>query len=145
VAFQLTNILRDVGEDAVTRGRVYLPQEDLRRFDVTEEQIFERRVDENYVALMKFEIARAKMYYERARRGVFMLAPESRLPVQSSLDAYGRILDKIEANAYDSLNKRAYVDKWEKLCILPSSWYRTLDISRVLPLPGDKPVLMGRT
>jgi len=138
VAFQLTNILRDVGEDARDRGRVYLPQEDLKRFGVTEEQIFAQRVDENYVNMMKFQIARARMYYERARRGVFMLAPESRLPVQSSLDAYGRILDKIEENGYDSLTTRAYVDKWEKLSIIPFSWYRTLDVSRQLPLPGDK-------
>jgi phytoene synthase len=142
VAFQLTNILRDVGEDAVQRGRVYLPQEDLRRFGVTEDQIFQQRVDENYVALMKFEIDRARMYYERARRGVFMLAPESRLPVQSSLDAYGRILDKMEENGYDSLTRRAYVDKWEKLSIIPSSWYRTLDVSRMLPLPGEKTVVL---
>ena len=140
VAFQLTNILRDVGEDADQRGRVYLPQEDLRRFGVTEEQILAQRVDENYVSLMKYEISRARLYYERARRGVFMLAEESRLPVQSSLDAYGRILDKIEENQYDSLTKRAYVDKWEKLSIIPFSWYRTLDISRSLPLPGDKVV-----
>lgn len=80
------------------------------------------------------------MYYERARRGVFMLAPESRLPVQSSLDAYGRILDKIEENGYDSLTTRAYVDKWEKLSIIPFSWYRTLEVSRHIPLPGDKPI-----
>lgn len=140
VAFQLTNILRDVGEDAKDRGRVYLPQEDLKRFDVTEEQIFAHRVDENYVNFMKFQIARARMYYERARRGVFMLAPQSRLPVQSSLDAYGRILDKIEENGYDSLTTRAYVDKWEKLSIIPFSWYRTLDISRQIPLPGDKQI-----
>lgn len=140
VAFQLTNILRDVGEDAVQRGRVYLPQEDLKRFGVREEQIFAQRVDENYIALMKFQIERARMYYERARRGVFMLAPGSRLPVQSSLDAYGKILDKIEENGYDSLTKRAYVGKWEKLSIIPFSWYRTLDISKTLPLPGDKPL-----
>jgi phytoene synthase len=140
VAFQLTNILRDVGEDAVERGRMYLPHEDLERFGVTEEQIYEQRVDENYRALMKFEIDRARMYYERARRGVFMLAPGSRLPVQSSLDAYGKILDKIEENGYDNLTKRAYVDKWEKLSTIPFSWYRTLDISKTVPLPGDKPL-----
>jgi 15-cis-phytoene synthase len=140
VAFQLTNILRDVGEDAVQRGRIYLPREDLRRFGVTEEQIHAQRVNDNYINLMKFEIARARMYYERARRGVFMLAESSRLPVQSSLDAYGRILDKIEENGYDSLTKRAYVDKWEKLSIIPFSWYRTLDISRQFPLPGDEKV-----
>jgi phytoene synthase len=140
VAFQLTNILRDVGEDAEKRGRIYLPREDMAKFGVTQEQIYAHRVDKNYIDMMKFQIARAKMYYERARRGVFMLAPESRLPVQSSLDAYGRILDKIEANGYDSLTTRAYVDKWEKLSIIPFSWYRTLDISRSLPLPGDKTI-----
>lgn len=69
-----------------------------------------------------------------------MLAEESRLPVQVSIDAYGKILDKIEENGYDSLTKRAYVDKWEKLSIVPLSWYRTLDVSRTWPLPGDKPV-----
>ena len=127
-----------MGEDAVDRGRVYLPREDMERFGVTEEQIFAQRVDENYIDMMKFQIGRARMYYERARRGVFMLAPESRLPVQSSLDAYGRILDKIEANGYDSLTTRAYVDKWEKLSIIPFSWYRTQDLSRNFPLPGDK-------
>jgi phytoene synthase len=140
VAFQLTNILRDVGEDAVKRGRIYLPRDDMKRFGVTEEQIFGRRLDDNYVSMMKFQIERARMYYERARRGVFMLAPESRLPVQVSLDAYGKILDKIEENGYDSLNFRAYVDKWEKLLTIPFSWYRTLEISKVLPLPGDKPI-----
>ena len=140
VAFQLTNILRDVGEDAEKRGRVYLPREDMARFGVTEEQIKAKRVDQNYKNMMKFQIERARMYYERARRGVFMLAPESRLPVQSSLDAYGKILDKIEENGYDSLTTRAYVGKWEKLSIIPFSWYRTQDISRTLPLPGDKPI-----
>jgi phytoene synthase len=112
----------------------------MAKFGVTEEQIFAQKVDQNYIDFMKFQLARARMYYVRARRGVFMLAPESRLPVQSSLDAYGRILEKIEANGYDSLTTRAYVDKWEKLSIIPFSWYRTLDISKQLPLPGDQPV-----
>lgn len=137
VAFQITNILRDVGEDAVKRGRVYLPQDDLKRFGVTEEQIFAQRLDDNYVAFMKFQIERARMYYDRALRGVPMLSPESRLPVQSSLDCYGKILDKIEENGYDNLTKRAYVSKQEKLVTIPFSWYRTQEISKILPLPGD--------
>jgi len=140
VAFQITNILRDVGEDATTRGRVYLPIEDMQRFGVTKEQLFEQRVDDNFINMMKFQIARARMYYERARRGVFMLAEESRLPVQSALDAYGKILDKIEDNGYDTLTTRAYVDKWEKLSIIPFSWYRTQNISRSVPLPGEKQI-----
>lgn len=137
VAFQITNILRDIGEDAETRGRVYLPQQDMKRFGVTEQQLFDKVVDENYINLMKFEIARARMYYARALRGVAMLRPESRLPVQLSLDAYGKILQKIEENQYDTLTTRAYVGKWEKLAGLPSSWYRTLDIAKMLPLPED--------
>ena len=139
VAFQLTNILRDVGEDAVKRSRVYLPRQDMERFGVTEEQIFAQRLDSNYVELMKYEIERARMYYERAKRGVFMLAPESRLPVQISLDSYGKILNKIEENGYDSLNFRAYVSKCEKFAEIPFSWYRTLDVAREFPLPGEKP------
>jgi len=137
VAFQITNILRDVGEDAEQRGRVYLPQRDMAKFGVTEQQLFDKIVDENYVNLMKYEIARARMYYARALRGVAMLRPESRLPVQLSLDAYGKILHKIEENGYDSLTRRAYVGKWEKLAGLPSSWYRTLDFAQVFPLPED--------
>ena len=137
VAFQITNILRDVGEDAETRERCYLPQKDMQRFGVTEQQLFDKVVDENYINLMKFEIARARMYYARALRGVDMLAPESRLPVQLSLDAYGKILLKIEENNYDTLTKRAYVGKWEKLLGIPASWYRTQDISSFLPLPED--------
>jgi phytoene synthase len=140
VALQLTNILRDVGEDATTRNRVYLPVEDMKRFGVTKEQIYEQRVDQNYINMMKFQIERARMYYERARRGVFMLSEEARLPVQTALDAYGKILEKIEENGYDTLKTRAYVDKWEKLSIIPFSWYRTQDISRTVPLPGDKQI-----
>mmetsp|Transcript_13570 Transcript_13570/g.20030 ORF Transcript_13570/g.20030 Transcript_13570/m.20030 type:complete len:504 (+) Transcript_13570:255-1766(+) len=142
VAFQLTNILRDIGEDATTRGRIYLPRNDMEQFGVTEEQIMAQRVDENFVKFMKFQIERARTYYDRARRGVFMLAEESRLPVQASLDAYGEILTKIEENNYDTLTKRAYVDKWEKMSIIPFSWYRTLEVSKQLPLPGDRPFLM---
>eukprot|EP00562_Extubocellulus_spinifer_P011817 CAMPEP_0178555698 /NCGR_PEP_ID=MMETSP0697-20121206/9000_1 /TAXON_ID=265572 /ORGANISM="Extubocellulus spinifer, Strain CCMP396" /LENGTH=554 /DNA_ID=CAMNT_0020188721 /DNA_START=242 /DNA_END=1905 /DNA_ORIENTATION=- len=137
VAFQITNILRDVGEDATTRGRVYLPLQDMEKFGVTEQQLFDQRVDDNYVALMKYEIERARMYYDRAKRGVPMLSAESRLPVQSSLDCYGKILDKIEENGYDTLTKRAYVSKWEKLFEIPFSWYRTQDIAKILPLPWD--------
>ena len=71
IAFQITNILRDVGEDAV-RGRIYLPREDMDRFGVTEKQIFDGRIDDNYRELIKFEIARARAdegaSFGRARR-----------------------------------------------------------------------------
>ena len=77
------------------------------------------------------------MFYERAKRGVAMLSPESRFAVQSSLDCYGEILKKIEENGYVNLTQRAYVSKWEKLSFLPFAWYRTQEISKMFPLPGD--------
>mmetsp|Transcript_21681 Transcript_21681/g.27568 ORF Transcript_21681/g.27568 Transcript_21681/m.27568 type:complete len:100 (-) Transcript_21681:28-327(-) len=87
---------------------------------------------------MKFLIARARMYYQRAKRGVPMLDTSARLPVQSSLDCYGKILDKIEENGYDSLTKRAYVGKWEKMFITLFSWYRTTDVANFLPMDDNK-------
>lgn len=137
VALQITNILRDVGEDATTRGRIYLPRKDMERFGVSEQQILDHVVDSNYVNLMKHEIEIARMYYRRAIKGVSMLSPESRLPVQTSLDCYGKILDKIVENGYDNLTQRAYCTKFEKLAEIPFSWYRTQDISKIFPLPGD--------
>ena len=86
---------------------------------------------------MKYQISRARMFYKRAKRGVPMLSPQSRLAVQSSLDCYGGILDKIEKNGYDSLTKRAYLTKWEKLAEIPFSWYRIQDIAKSFPLPGE--------
>jgi phytoene synthase len=134
VAFQITNILRDVGEDATTRNRIYLPLSSLAQFNVTESQIYSKQIDDNYRNLMKHEIQRARQYYKKARTGVDMLSPYSRLPVQVSLDCYEKILDKIEENGYDSLTKRAYVSKWEKLFTVPFSWYRTQEISKTIPL-----------
>jgi len=126
VAFQITNILRDVGEDASTRNRIYLPTSHLEKFNVSEEQIFAKKVDNNFRSLIKYEIEMARKYYAKAQKGVFMLSENSRLPVQTSLDSYGKILQKIEENDYDCLNKRAYVDKWEKLLTIPVSWYKTI-------------------
>jgi len=135
VAFQITNILRDVGEDATTRSRVYLPTAHLEKFNVSEEQLFAQKIDDNYRALIKYEIEVARKYYDKAQEGVYMLSEEGRLPVQTSLDCYRKILDKIEANNYDTLNTRAYVSKWEKLFTIPFSWYRTQDIHKQFPIP----------
>lgn len=121
IALQLTNILRDVGED-LERGRIYLPQEELSRFGVTEEDLFKCEVTAEYEEFMKFQIQRARDYYEEAATGIEMLAPSARLAVRASLDLYSAILNKIEENGYDNFNKRAYTTKLEKLFILPKSW-----------------------
>ena len=123
VALQLTNILRDVGEDRM-RSRIYLPQEDLDRFGVSEASLLKGVKDEKYVALLKFQIERAREWYRKAEDGIPMLAEDARLPVRASLDMYSSILNKIEANNYDNFNKRAYTAKWEKLMMLPTSWLK---------------------
>ena len=118
IAMQLTNILRDVGED-LGKGRIYLPKEDLDRFNITEEELFERKLSENFVEMMKFQIDRARMYYESAGEGIEMLSKDSRLPVVLAKENYRRILNKIEENEYEVFNQRAYLNSTEKLSILP--------------------------
>jgi len=123
VGLQLTNILRDVGEDRV-RQRIYLPQEDLRRFGVSEASLLKGVKDEKYVALIKFQIQRARDWYKKAEDGIPLLAPDCQLPIRASLDMYSSILDKIEENNYDNFNKRAYTTKLEKLMMLPRAYLR---------------------
>jgi phytoene synthase len=123
IAMQLTNILRDVGED-VHRDRIYLPLEDLQAFDYTEQDLFNRVVDDRWKALMRFEIKRAREYYYRAERGIRYLIRDSRLPVWASLMLYQGILDEIERNDYDVFNRRAFVSKYKKTLSLPIAWLR---------------------
>ena len=123
MAMQLTNILRDVGEDA-QRGRIYLPLEDLRAFDYTEQDLLAGVVDARWKALMGFEIERARAYYQQAEKGIRYLIRDSRLPVWASLMLYQGILDAIERNNYDVFNQRAFVPKYKKTISLPVAWLR---------------------
>ncbi|MBC8075037.1 MAG: squalene/phytoene synthase family protein [Chloroflexales bacterium] len=121
VALQLTNILRDIGEDA-RRGRIYLPQEDLARFGLNDDDILAERVDARFQALMRFEIARARQLYAESWPGVALLASDSRLAIGAASHVYGRILDKIAANNYDVFRLRAHLSTAEKLALLPGLW-----------------------
>eukprot|EP00188_Purpureofilum_apyrenoidigerum_P000184 Plantae.Rhodophyta-Purpureofilum_apyrenoidigerum.ctg10714.p1 GENE.Plantae.Rhodophyta-Purpureofilum_apyrenoidigerum.ctg10714~~Plantae.Rhodophyta-Purpureofilum_apyrenoidigerum.ctg10714.p1 ORF type:complete len:368 (-),score=57.70 Plantae.Rhodophyta-Purpureofilum_apyrenoidigerum.ctg10714:269-1372(-) len=123
IALQITNILRDVGEDR-HRGRIYIPQEDMKRFNYTEDELFKGVVNKNYIELMKFEIARARHYFQQAEEGILMLAPDARLPVRASMDIYSGILNQLEENGFDNFNKRAYVPKLKKMMMLPLCWLR---------------------
>lgn len=113
-AMQMTNILRDVGEDA-RMGRVYLPAEDLRRFGCAESAVLAGAVDGAFVELMRFQIARVREMYREAEPGVAMLAPRSQYTVRLALSLYRGILERIEANRYDVFNRRAYVPLRAKL------------------------------
>ncbi len=125
VAKQLTNILRDVGEDA-SRGRIYIPLEDLARFNYSEEDLFKSVVDERWRSLMQFQIVRARQFYAEAEAGVQLLSQDARWPVWSALMLYRQILNVIEQNHYDVFNQRAYVPKLRKFAYLPLAWLRSL-------------------
>ena len=118
IANQLTNILRDVGEDA-RRGRIYLPLEELALFNYTEEDLLKGVVDERWCELMGFQIQRARKYYAEAEKGIRYLSPDARWPVWAALMLYRGILDAIERNQYDVFSQRAYVPTPKKLLCLP--------------------------
>lgn len=121
VALQLTNILRDVGEDAA-RGRIYLPQEDLDRFDLCDEDILQGRCNPRFHMLMQFEIERAHALYEEAWPGIALLSEDSRFAVGAAAEVYRSILSKIVVNRYDVFSQRAHLSSSEKLRVLPSVW-----------------------
>ncbi|MEX0844926.1 MAG: squalene/phytoene synthase family protein [Balneolaceae bacterium] len=118
IAMQLTNILRDVGED-LNRNRIYLPSDELEEFGVSEEDLFSERMTDNFIELMKFQINRNREYYLQADKGIALLSSDSCLPVYLARHNYSRILDKIEENDFDVFQKRAYLSYTEKLSILP--------------------------
>lgn len=118
IAMQLTNILRDVGED-LRRDRIYIPGNELEMFGVSEEDLFHKRLTDNFIELMKFQIKRARNYYQKADIGINMLSRDSQLPVYLARYNYSRILDKIEENNFEVFDRRAYLNYAEKLTILP--------------------------
>jgi phytoene synthase len=123
IAMQLTNILRDVGED-VNRGRIYLPLEDLRRFNYSSEELMQKNLNSNFIALMKFQIERARNYYQSSDKGIPMLSSKSRFGVAISSINYGNILSAIEKNNYDVFSTRAYRSFWQKISTIPYVWYK---------------------
>lgn len=125
LANQLTNILRDVGEDA-RRGRIYLPQDELEMAGLSEADIFNGRVTDGWKGFMRDQITRARSFFRQAEEGATELNQESRWPVWASLLLYRQILDEIEANDYDNFTKRAYVPKTKKLMALPKAYLRSL-------------------
>jgi 15-cis-phytoene synthase len=107
-AFQLTNFLRDVGED-YRRGRVYLPVEDLTAHGVSRTELGLGIITKRIRELMQFEIARTRRLYTEAEPGIALLHPTSRDCVRTAYDLYGGILDAIEAADYDVLTQRVSV------------------------------------
>jgi phytoene synthase len=125
VALQLTNILRDLGEDAA-RGRVYLPREDLRRFGYAAEDLGRGRRGGRFRELMAFEVARARTYYEKAEPLTGLLKPAGRAVFLVMLRTYRGLLDAIVRRDYDVFSSRVRLTRLHKLWLatraLPVRW-----------------------
>jgi len=125
VAFQLTNFLRDIAEDW-DRGRIYLPLEDLERFEVDEADFHARRVTPSFRRLLAFEITRTRGLYRRAEAGWAMLTPRSRTCIRIAHRLYGGILDAIEGADYQVFRVRASVPLHRKLRVAGQELVRPL-------------------
>lgn len=123
VALQLTNILRDISED-YQMGRIYLPQEEMEQFGITENHLKEGKLDENWTSFMKYQIERTRSIYLEARPGIDLLDPSGRLAVAAAAAFYEGILNKIESQNYDVFSGRACLGKWEKIKLLPGLWMK---------------------
>ncbi len=125
IAMQLTNIMRDVKEDAA-RGRIYLPREDLARFGLTDADILAGRYDDRFVALMRFEGARARDHYARGRRLLPLMYPAGRMCVNTLQGVYFELLQRIEARRYDVFSGRVRLSGREKLLTVGRLWMEAL-------------------
>ena len=121
IANQLTNILRDVGEDRL-RGRIYLPQEDIEKFNYSEEKLLKGEINNQWRMLMNFELSRARDWFKKSEDGIKWLSSDARWPVWTSLRLYRGILDSIERLDYDVFNNRAFVKDSVKAIEIPISF-----------------------
>lgn len=129
IALQLTNILRDVGEDA-SRGRVYIPEEDLARFHLTSQDIRSHVYNQNFIDLMHFEIERARTLYRESLPGITLLNPSARPAVGAAALLYAAILDEIEKINYRVHEIRAHTSSLKKVLMLPGILLRVYTLAR---------------
>lgn len=140
-AMQLTNILRDVGEDA-SHGRCYLPAEDLAMFDLSPHDVLTRGAElvqePAWAHLMAFEVSRARALYAAALPGIALLSPDAQRCAAACANGYAGILTAIEAQGYDTISSRARLGRVARLGILWNAWrYRapTPDLSALCSGP----------
>ncbi len=123
-AMQLTNILRDVGEDA-QRGRCYLPAEDMALFSLSPQDVLTRpdlARDRNWARLMAYEVSRARALYAAAMPGIALLSPDAQRCAAACATGYAGILSAIEAQGYDTISTRARLGTLARVGILWNAW-----------------------
>lgn len=118
IAMQLTNILRDISED-LGRGRIYLPRDEMLKFNITEEQLKKGQINEEFKNFMRFQITRNEEFYTQSQTGIkFIDSRLCRFVILAMEKIYSGILDSIKKNNYNIFTRRAYIDKFEKIKII---------------------------
>ena len=128
VALQMTNILRDVGED-YRNGRLYLPREELAFYGIREQDIEAGRLTQAWCQFMKFQIERTRHLYAEAWEGVKLLEGEGQLAIGAASVFYEGILDEIEKHDYDVFHRRAALSTVSKVCRIPGLWLKIKTLS----------------
>ena len=122
IALQLTNILRDIGEDA-SRDRIYLPLDELARFEYSEADLMAGVINDAFCQLVRFQMDRANDYYRRAQPGIALLDSDCHLAVRLSSTLYRGILDRILINDFNVFTMRASVPLKTKLMTVSTHWF----------------------
>jgi len=121
IAFQLTNILRDVREDAAC-GRIYLPTEDLKRFAVERQALLEGRTSGDWQGLLRFEADRARSFYQESASLPGLVKPSSRRALRALIAIYRALLEKIEREDFDIMSRRISLTPLEKTSVVARAW-----------------------
>ncbi len=121
IALQLTNILRDIKKDSL-KGRIYLPQEDLKRFSYSEEDIFKQEYDQRFINLMKYEVERAEKFFEVATENLDLDDKKAMFAARAMQHIYTRLLEKIIDAEYNIYKKNIRVSSFEKVGISLGVW-----------------------
>ena len=132
IAFQLANFIRDVGED-LDRGRIYLPLDELKSFNVDEEMLKKRVITPEIKEALKFNIARVRQLQREAAPGIKLLAPESRACIEAASELYCGIVDEVEKIDYQIFTKRAKTSTARRLSVALPAFTRALAARRALP------------
>lgn len=123
IALQITNIMRDVKTDSI-RGRIYLPLEDLKKYEYPESDLFNGEYNENFVELMKFQAQRAREFYKKADSNLFSEDKSSMFTARAMQYIYFRLLDKIENEKFNVFRQKIRVSTFNKLFIAFSVWLK---------------------
>jgi phytoene synthase len=121
MAFQLTNIIRDIGEDA-RRGRIYIPMDELKRFNVPAADILNAKYSDNFTALMQFQAERAEQYYAQAMAQLPAVDRKSQRPGLIMAAIYRTLLDEIKRENFQVLHQRIALTPVRKLWIAWKTW-----------------------